>query len=79
MEEEAVIAPGTYRNKMNTTVRDKARELEKMKRDLVAFLTFYLFISDLVIVLIPENNSGIIMLAHVTNRKIIFQVFNLTE
>ena len=74
-----MIAPGTYRNKMNTTVRDKARELEKMKRDLVAFLTFYLFISDLVIVLIPENNSGVIMLAHVTNRKIIFQVCNLTE
>ncbi|CAB4000122.1 vesicle transport through interaction with t-SNAREs homolog 1B-like [Paramuricea clavata] len=34
MEEEAVIAPGAYRNKMNARVRNKSRELEKMKRDL---------------------------------------------
>ena len=34
MEEEAAIAPGNYRNKMNTTVRNKKREFEKLKRDL---------------------------------------------
>lgn len=33
-----MIAPGAYRNKMNARVRNKSRELEKMKRDLVSFL-----------------------------------------
>ncbi len=37
-----MIAPGAFRNKMNTQVRNKTRELEKMKRDLVKFATFYI-------------------------------------
>jgi hypothetical protein len=42
MEEETVIAPGAYRNKMNARVRNKSRELEKMKRDLVKFVAVYI-------------------------------------
>jgi hypothetical protein len=42
MEEESVIAPGAYRNKMNARVRNKSRELEKMKRDLVKFVAVYI-------------------------------------
>ncbi|XP_046849093.1 vesicle transport through interaction with t-SNAREs homolog 1B-like [Xenia sp. Carnegie-2017] len=34
MEEEILIAPGEFRNKMNTTVRNKSRVLEKLKRDM---------------------------------------------
>ena len=36
-----MIAPGAYRNKMNTTVRNKNREFEKLKRDLVKFASWY--------------------------------------
>ena len=36
MEEESAIAPGSVRNQMNARVRNKARELEKIKRDLVS-------------------------------------------
>ena len=38
-----MIAPGAFRNKMNTQVRNKTRELEKMKRDLVKFATVYIY------------------------------------
>lgn len=37
MEEEAGIAPGAFRNKMNSRVRELSRELEKLRRDLVQY------------------------------------------
>lgn len=45
MEEEATIAPGEFRNKMNSKVRNYSRELEKLKRDLVQYIVCF-FNSD---------------------------------
>ena len=42
MDEEANIAPGAFRNKMNSKVREFSRELEKLKRDLVQYALHFI-------------------------------------